>query len=95
MVSIRKLTSAQILSFFVGTLGVLVLAQLVILIVWSAVDPFRSTRVTVNAIDLTVNYVCTANTPWIWMGIEIGYFALLLVWGVYLLYRTWDISTLS
>jgi len=74
--------------FFFAIVGI----QLIVEIVWSAADPFRSVLVPVSTVQLTSSYECTSNTFWVWAGLEIAYYALLLLWGVFLLYRTWDLK---
>jgi phosphate transport system substrate-binding protein len=92
MVRVKGLSNTALHVYYFVSFGAFVLAQVIILIVWSAVDPFSSIQVTVSQVDVTAGYQCSSNNIWIWAGLEIGFYALLLIWGVYLLYATWDIK---
>jgi len=59
--------------------------------VWSATDPYNSTQVVVDNIDLQAQWVCGSNLQALWGALLIIYFAALFGWGLYVVYDLWNI----
>ena len=72
--------------FFLG-----VLLQLLLLIVWTAVDPFQRIVVSVSDLDITTTQQCSCSVPWVWL-LEIALFSVVLLWGVVATYSTWQLK---
>lgn len=74
------------------TLGVIIVGilQVILLICWSTIDPFNSTLTVIDDVDLTSSWVCKSDNTWIWIGIEIGYFACLFIYGLTVCLISWD-----
>jgi len=71
----------------VGTITVL---QVAILIAWSVSDPLDAELSTIDDIERTASWVCKSDSVWLWIGIEIGFFMILLFYGLFVVFRTWD-----
>jgi len=66
--------------------------QIVILIVWSAVDPYATEFVVTDPINLIGEYAC--DTPfWGYYIIELGYIAILAGYGIFVIYQAWNLSS--
>lgn len=74
----------------IGIVGVILVIQLVLLIIWTAVDRFSSYTHFLNSIDLTARYSCHSDHPLVWLLLELGFFLALLSWGIYVVYSTWS-----
>lgn len=70
-----QLTFGQILMPIILFVGL----QCIILICWVAIDPYSSTVVVINQYERTAYYICSSDNNWIWFGLEIAFFALLLL----------------
>ena len=55
-------------------LVIALLLQVVLLILWTSIDPYNSTTVITNPYLGQAIYVCSSEDNWIWFGIEIGAF---------------------
>jgi len=83
----RNIVSVVTLYLIVGGIfGV----QLLLLILWTAIDPLKSTIVFSNTVDLNADYECASNHTLVWLLLELGFFLCLLGWGMYVVYRTWS-----
>lgn len=87
----RQLKSLLVL---VGTYMVIVGVQVVLLIIWVSVDPWVPTHSGVDTLRGTYTYICSSKNNWVWFGLEIGFFASLLLFGLYVVYRSWDMKHL-
>lgn len=86
----------QLKSLFtlIGTFATIAGVQLVLLIIWTSVDPWTSTHNQIDTLRSTYTYICSSKRNWIWFGLEIGFFASLLIFGLYVVYRSWDMKHL-
>jgi hypothetical protein len=79
--------------------------QLVLLILWSSTDPFESVPRVDDNLDLLcilrhshffltflASYHCQAKEEIIGWAIEIIYFGLLLIWGLWLAFKTQNVK---
>lgn len=64
--------------------------QIIILVCWSAIDTWESRIQSSNEIDLTGRYECRSDHSLVWLLLELGFFLLLLGWGIYVVYATWS-----
>ena len=60
-----------------GGVAAIVAIQLVILIVWTTVDPYQDVEEMVDAFE--IRYVCQSKYSGLWLALEACYFGLLLV----------------
>lgn len=70
--------------------GLVLLLQICLLVVWTIVDPLKSELSTIDDIERTSSWVCKSERVWLWIGLEIGFFMILLLCGLFVVYRTWD-----
>jgi len=89
-----KARQVKSLISLVGTFSIIVGVQLVILIIWTSVDPWTSIHHNVDILRNNYDFICSSNHNWIWFGIEIAYFGILLCFGFYVVYRSWDMKHL-
>lgn len=87
----RQLKSLLVL---IGTYAVIVGIQIVLLIIWTSIDPWQPIHSNVDDLRGTYTYICSSKHNWIWFGLEIGFFASLLLFGLYVVYRSWDMKHL-
>jgi len=71
-----------------GVLIILVL-QFIFLIVWATEDPYTNELYLTDPINLLAEWKCNSKHFSIWIGVELTFFGLLLVWGVVVIYRSW------
>lgn len=55
--------------------------QITLLVIWSSADPYSSQTEILDIFTREATYVCRSNNIWLWIGLEIGYFALLIILG--------------
>jgi len=67
--------------------------QLILLIIWAAVDLWRSQLTQTDTLNLISEYECSSDNIAVWLSLEAVYFAILLMYGVFVLYHTWDIKS--
>jgi hypothetical protein len=93
---IKIKTGSQLrnLVVLISTFGAIFLAQLVILTLWSSIDTFKPSQSNIDSLRRTFTYVCASKNSWVWFGLEIAYFAILLSFGLFVVYRTWDMKHL-
>jgi len=75
-----------------GGVAIIFGIQLVILITWTIIDPYNSTSLTVNSSQFQQVWTCHSNFTQIWMGLEVAFFGVLLMWAIYVVYSTWVIK---
>ena len=63
--------------------------QLILLVIWTAVDAWQSRSKPLNDIDLIFEYECHSDKMIVWLLLELGFFLCLLAWGIYVVYATW------
>ena len=78
----------------IGTFSIIVAVQLVLLIIWTSVDPWVPVHHQVDDLRATYTYICSSNNNWLWFGLEIAYYGILLVFGFIVVYRSWDLKHL-
>lgn len=66
--------------------------QLVILVIWHAVDPYRPVLIVLDEFELTAEWQCASDTLALW-GVEVAYIALVVLYGVAQIYRSWSIAS--
>lgn len=87
----EKLTPNYFLNFF-EVFGVVLLitgVQLLILILWTALDSWKATEVLIDDLNLRTEWFCNSNNIYVWMGVEAGFFGFLLIWGLWVVYVCW------
>jgi phosphate transport system substrate-binding protein len=91
-VTARRMTRERLMLMFFGVFGIGVLLQVILLAIWTGVDPFGRAVVSVSDLDITTTQVCTCSVPWVWFGLEIALFSIVLLWGVIATYSTWQLK---
>jgi hypothetical protein len=88
----KQKLSVTVISFIeiISTIGLVFLVQLSILVIWTAVYPIRSTTIIVDPINLTEEYACHGDHVTEWVTTQAAFYLLLLMWGVYVIYSTWN-----
>ena len=71
-----------------GGIGIVIILQVVILAIWTAVDPFTSVDV-LGHTPFDATYECASKNPNIWLSLETVYFGILLVNLIHLLHLTY------
>src|SRR4051812_20224629 len=72
-----------------GLVSVITLTQVVILIVWQVLDPPLMKELSISYVDLLSEKTCSSQSPQIWLSLEAAIFAMLMIWGIYVVYSTW------
>jgi len=75
-----------------GVIGIVIGVQIILLVIWSSVDTFASKSYVYDSLNNLGSYQCTSQYNWVWFGLEIAYFVILLLWGLFVVYRTWDMK---
>ncbi|XP_049849891.1 uncharacterized protein LOC126320442 isoform X2 [Schistocerca gregaria] len=75
---------------FSGLIGL----ELLIMILWSAIDPFHPKMDKIEEVGRTFEYFCTSDYQLAWSLINLAYLCLLLSFGLYVVYNTWDMKYL-
>lgn len=75
-----------------GTVGVVIILQVVLMIIWTCVDPYYSVYVAQQT-PFDVTYACRSSNVNVWLSLESIYFGILLIWTIYVVYSTWSIRT--
>ena len=60
----------------------LIVTQLIILVIWTSVDLYSSTVIVLDPYTLQAEYQCRSDDIWVWMGLEIGFYGLILLLGL-------------
>jgi phosphate transport system substrate-binding protein len=77
-----------------GLFAAIVFVQVLLLSIWSGVDPWVPKVHDYDPLRGTFTWMCSSQNNWVWFGLQIGYFSLLLAFGWYVVYRTWDMKHL-
>jgi len=83
-------TTSKTLNQLAITLSGVIFTNLLILTIWSAVDPLSPFFVVVDEEALTGYYTCTSNDMATWATLELIFFLSLLLFGIYVIYNTWS-----
>lgn len=75
---------------FAACLPVILGIQIVILLIWSLTDKLSATYSVRDELNLTVAWVCKCNHIWLWIGLEISLFAVILFSSSFIIYKTWS-----
>jgi phosphate transport system substrate-binding protein len=65
--------------------------QLVIMIVWQVMDPYNSSIVITDDINIYGKYQCQSSMIQTWVIVELVFTGAILIWGVYVVYQAWDL----
>jgi gamma-aminobutyric acid type B receptor len=65
--------------------------QVLLLLIWLGVDGPVSVETIIDPVNFIAIHECSVMRPKVWLGLEIVYFSLLLIWGAYLAYETRDV----
>lgn len=82
----RKFSTTPIILFVPTTF--LLCVQLVVCVLWTAIDMYSSAIDIVDPVLSEVKYVCKSDTIWVWIGLEIGIFSAMMLGGVFLAIMT-------
>eukprot|EP01124_Arcella_intermedia_P005822 TRINITY_DN13424_c0_g1_i1.p1 TRINITY_DN13424_c0_g1~~TRINITY_DN13424_c0_g1_i1.p1 ORF type:complete len:620 (-),score=108.98 TRINITY_DN13424_c0_g1_i1:60-1919(-) len=75
---------------FGAGMGIVLAIQFVILIVWTLVDPMELTYSVVDPWERTISRNCASGATRMWYGIQMAFAVVLLGFGVYVVYSTWN-----
>ena len=72
-----------------GGISIIISIQLVIMIVWTVVDPLKSSIRLIDDKSFTFegSYECISTNPGVWLLLEALYFAILLFNAIWIVYR--------
>jgi hypothetical protein len=90
--SASALQRRGIMDFVIG-IGLSLGVQVVILSVWTATDTLEAELSIISDYERTASWVCKSSSMWLWIGLEIGFFVLLLCYGIMIVYYTWDLKS--
>eukprot|EP01102_Stenamoeba_stenopodia_P002994 TRINITY_DN1292_c0_g1_i1.p1 TRINITY_DN1292_c0_g1~~TRINITY_DN1292_c0_g1_i1.p1 ORF type:complete len:747 (-),score=124.36 TRINITY_DN1292_c0_g1_i1:183-2423(-) len=74
---------------FIMCVSACILIQVILLIVWTSVDPLKAELSVINEIERTASWVCKGDNVWVWLGLEIGFFVCLIIYGIFVIYAIW------
>lgn len=83
---VRKLLVLSSLIVFAS-----VAVQMIILILWEAINPFTSATIYRDSINLITERTCQGNNVLWWLLAELIYVLSLLGFGIYVIYLAWDL----
>jgi len=72
------------------TLGGVIFTNILILLLWSTIDPLLPEWRNESTTELTGYYTCSSHQIVPWIVLEVVYFLFLLCFGVYVIYNTWS-----
>ena len=64
--------------------------QLVILVLWSAIDPYSSVVTVEDEIDLLAQHKCKSEATLVWLLLAIFPLLLMLGWGIFIVFDMWN-----
>lgn len=89
--STQEMETRGLLELGIST-SVLVVLQIIILIVWTSTDALSASLTLRSDIDREYAWVCKSDNMWLWIGLEIAFFAVMLCYGLFVVYNTWEIK---
>jgi ABC-type phosphate transport system substrate-binding protein len=92
---VRKLEQSTIVQVLAASVVAVQMIQTVILIVWTAVDPYSSRIAAFDVLNLQDNFECASNSIWVWGGIELAFAGVALLWGTFWTYCTWQLNAIA
>jgi len=87
--SIRVLSTKVI---FIAS-ALIILLQIILLVIWSSVDTWKSRLAVSDSLRLEAKWECHSNDITVWLALEAAYFAVLLLYGLFVVYSTWKIRS--
>jgi len=66
------------------------MVQSVILVVWSTKDTLTAQLKIVDDILRTARWVCKSDDVWLWIGLEMGFFSVMMLYGFYVAFASMD-----
>eukprot|EP00456_Euglypha_rotunda_P038381 TRINITY_DN2950_c0_g1_i14.p1 TRINITY_DN2950_c0_g1~~TRINITY_DN2950_c0_g1_i14.p1 ORF type:complete len:808 (-),score=63.28 TRINITY_DN2950_c0_g1_i14:339-2456(-) len=82
-------TNTTYIQLAITLIGV-IFTNFLLLVIWSAVDPFRAHFHISDEVQLTGYWSCTCNNMIPWLTLELIFFLSVLCFGVYVIYNTWS-----
>ena len=64
----------------------------VFLVIWTFVDPYRTIVTIFNEVEMRGEYTCHSDHFVAWVVVFAGIIVLLLIWGIFVVYRAWAIK---
>jgi len=68
------------------------MVQIVILILWSAIDHYRVVEFVYDALELQDDLQCNCDHLAVWLGLLVAHIGVLIVWSMFVIYLTWSIN---
>jgi ABC-type phosphate transport system substrate-binding protein len=77
-----------------SSIFIVLLIQLILLTLWSSLDTWEARRISVDKIELIEEWACVSVRGQItsWLIVEIVFFLALCVFGIFVVYRTWEMK---
>lgn len=77
-----------------SSIMVVLLVQTILLVLWSSLDTWVAQRIVVDKIELIEEWACVSSRNQItsWLIVEIVYFLALCIFGIFVVYRTWEMK---
>jgi len=88
----KRVTRSKLNLWLFASLGISVLVQVIILVIWSAADHYRRCQFVYSSLDFEDDAECTCNYLAVWLGLLISHIGILLAWSMFVIYLTWSIN---
>ena len=73
-------------------LSISFLSQVIILAVWSGVDPYSKNLFILDQVDLTTDINCKSNNLKVWVSLLFAHFGIQIIFSMIVIYVTWSIN---
>jgi len=77
----------------VASMVIILVLELVLLSVWTGIDPFLQQFDVIDPYDLIGTYSCGSNMTTVWISTQYAFFFALNLWGIYAVTVTWTLQT--
>jgi hypothetical protein len=86
----RNISVRSSLIKLIITLATVISTNLILVTVWSVVDPYSAQFKVVDTLNLNGRWFCTSNYLTVWLILEFIFLMGLICFGVYVIYYTWS-----
>ena len=69
-----------------------ILIQLIIMLCWTEIDPYSSSKRSEDNLNQIFSWECRSEDSWIWFGLEIAFFAIMISFMMITVYFVWKFS---
>jgi len=88
----KRVTRAKLNLWLFSSMIVSIVAIIIILVLWSAIDHYRKVEFVVDQNDLTTDLKCDSDNLNVFLGLIAAIICVLLVWCMVVIYMTWSIN---